>query len=351
MQAAVSPTPWPVNTAPRRTANEHRRTGYPRGMQATSSQLYAQATTFMRLPPVLAPTGRDAVVIGAPYDGGTGYRPGARLAPSAIRHESCLIDHTSGPNVFDGIDVVDGADMDLVPLSRELAIANATIALSALLRDNDAFLMLGGDHSMSLPGIRAVHERHGQLAVLHLDAHSDTVPATYGGPHHNDMPFRQGLEDSLIHGSSMIQIGVREQNQDSLEFSCDHGVTVITALTCAAKRGVWRAAERIREVAGDRPLYVSVNVAVADPAFAPGTAMPAPGGLSCRDVLALLDVVGELNPVGFDVVGVCPPFDPSGITALLAAEICAQLLYQYSRARRGRVPRRPGRNPADRKGK
>lgn len=339
MQSAVSQTPWPVTTAPRRTTDEHRRTENPRGMPTASSPRYAQAATFMRLPPVLAPTSRDAVVIGAPYDGGTGYRPGARLAPRAIRHESCLIGDTNGSDVheeiFEELDVVDGADIDLGPLSRELAMAKAAAELSGLLRDNDVFLMLGGDHSMSLPGIRAAHERHGQLAVLHLDAHSDThgdtFPTAFGGPHLHGVPFRQGLEDGLIHGTSMIQIGIRQQDQGSLGLSRGH---VITALGCAGERGAEQARDRIREVVGERPLYVSVDVSVADPAFAPGSAMPAPGGLSCRDVLALLDVVGELNPVGFDVVGVCPPFDPSGITALLAAEIGAQLLCQYSRSRR-----------------
>jgi proclavaminate amidinohydrolase len=354
MQPAVSQTPWPVTAAPRRTTDEHRRTGNPHGMPAASSPRYAQAATFMRLPPVLAPTGRDAVVIGAPYDGGTGYRPGARLAPRAIRHESCLIGGTGGSNVFDeifdAIDVVDGADIDLGPLPWEPAMAKATTALSGLLRDNDVFLMLGGDHSMSLPGIRAAHERHGQLAVLHLDAHSDTLPAAFGGPYHG-MPFRQGLEDGLIHGTSMIQIGIRQQDQGWPGLSRGHEVTVITALGCAGERGVGQARDRIREVVGERPLYVSVDVAVADPAFAPGSAMPAPGGLPCLDVLTLLDVVGELNPVGFDVVGVCPPFDPSGITALLAAEIGAKLLCQYSRSRRGYSHQRtPTVRPPDRKG-
>jgi agmatinase len=294
----------------------------------------------MRLPPVPAPTHRDAVVIGAPYEGGTTYRPGARLAPRAIRHESCLIYGTGNQNAFGGLDVVDAADIDLGPLSRELAMANATTALAGLLRDNDAFLMLGGDHLISLPGLRAAYERHGQLAVLHLDAHSDTVPRAGGGTHHHG-PFQQALEDGLTHGPSMIQIGLRERTQDFPGGSGVAGSTVITALSCAGERGVREAADRIREVAGGRPLYVSVDVAVADPAFAPGTTMPAPGGLTRREVLALLNVVGELNPVGFDVVGVCPPFDPSGITALLAAEIGALLLHQYSRAR---VHQRPGRS-------
>ena len=305
-----SPSPWPVTADPRGSADEHRRTANPCGPRTTISRRHARLPTFMRLPPVLAPTGRDAVVIGAPYDAGTGHRPGVRLAPGAIRHESCLIYGVGGPNVLDGVDVVDGGDINLGPLSRELAVANATTALSGLLRGNNAFLMLGGDHSLSLSGIRSTYERHGPLAVLRLDAH------------HHGPSFRQSLEAGLIHGPSMIQIGIREQTRspDSPDFWRGHGVTTVTTVTaqnCAGPPGVRRTADRIREVAGNRPLYVSVDVAVADPKFAPGTGAPIPGGLSSHAVLALLGVVGELNPVGFDVVGVCPPFDPSGVTALL----------------------------------
>jgi agmatinase len=309
----------------------------PQRVLATSSPRYAQVATFMRLPLAPEPTGRDVVVIGAPYDGGTSYRPGARLGPRAIRHESCLIHGTGidrGPNVFDVIDVVDGGDIDISPFAMELAMETATSALTDLLRHNRAFLMLGGDHSLSLPGMRAAHAIHGPLAVLHLDAHSDTFPPVYGGLHHHGTPFRWGLEEGLIHGESMIQIGIRGHNPspDSLDYPRGRGVTVVTAQQCAGMTAVSAIADQIREVAGDRPLYVSIDVDVVDPAFAPGTGTPAPGGLASRELLALLDAVGDLNPVAFDIVEVCPPFDPAGITALLAAEVGAELLYQYSRA-------------------
>jgi agmatinase len=311
-------------------------------VRATSSPRYAQVATFMRLPLVPDPVGRDVVVVGAPYDGGTSYRPGARLAPRAIRHESCLIHGTGidrGPNVFEVIDVVDAGDIDLSPFSMDLAIDTATAGLTALLRANDAFLVLGGDHSLSLAGMRAAHAEHGPLAVLHLDAHSDTFPPVYGGTFHHGTPFRWGLEEGLVHGPSLVQVGIRGHNPqpDSLDYPRRHGATVVTAAECAGMDAIEQVARRVREAAGDRPLYVSVDVDVADPAFAPGTGTPAPGGLSSREVLALLAVVGELNPVAFDIVEVCPPFDPSGITSLLAAEIGAELLYQYSRARSRRT--------------
>lgn len=312
---------------------------------ATSSPRYAQIATFMRLPHAPRPTGRDVVVVGAPYDGGTSYRPGARLAPRAIRHESCLIHGTGidrGPNVFDVIDVVDAGDIDLSPFSMELAMDTATAALTDLLRANSSFLMLGGDHSLSLPGMRAAHAVHGPLAVLHLDAHSDTFPPVYGGLHHHGTPFRWGLDEGLIDGPHMIQVGIRGHNPspDSLDYPRSRGVVVVTARECAGAAAVAAVADRIRETIGDLPLYVSVDIDVTDPAFAPGTGTPAPGGLASREVLELLDAVGDLNPVAFDIVEVCPPFDPSGITALLAAEFGAELLYQYSRAHRRSAVRR-----------
>src|SRR4051812_17002405 len=144
-----------------------KRTGSQR-VSTAGSPRYAQPATFMRARYDPDPTGRDVVVIGAPYDGGTSYRPGARFAPRAIRHESGLIHGTGidrGPGVFDLIDVVDGGDIDLSPFDMNLAMRTATDALTALLRHNDAFLLLGGDHSVSLAGLRAVHARHGPVAV------------------------------------------------------------------------------------------------------------------------------------------------------------------------------------------
>jgi agmatinase len=306
-----------------------------------SSPRYAQVATFMRLPLTPEPADHDVVVIGAPYDGGTSYRPGARLAPRAIRHESCLIHGTGidrGPNVFDLIKVCDAGDLDLSPFSMEMAIDTTAAGLSDLLAKKRAFLMLGGDHSLSLPAMRAVAGRHGPLAVLHLDAHSDTFPPVYGGLHHHGTPFRWGIEEGLIDGSHMIQVGIRGHNPqpDSLDWARERGITVVSTAD-VMKQGMAAVMEQVLTVAAGRPLYVSCDIDVCDPAFAPGTGTPAPGGLTAREVLLLLSVIGELDPVGFDIVEVCPPFDHSGITALLAAEIGAEMLYQYARAQT-RVP-------------
>lgn len=295
----------------------------------------------MRLEWVAEPDHRDVVVVGAPYDGGTSYRPGARFAPRAIRHESCLIHGTGidrGLGVFDRLNVVDGGDLDISPFSMELAMESVEADLRTVLATNDAVLLLGGDHSMSLPAMRATAARHGPLAVLHLDAHSDTFPPVYGGLHHHGTPFRWAIEEGLVEPTAMVQVGIRGHNPrpDSLDWPRGRGVTVITT-TDVVERGTSEVRAQVAQVCAGRPLYVSVDVDVCDPAFAPGTGTPAPGGLTSREVLALLGVVGDLQPVGHDVVEVCPPWDPTGITALLAAEIGAELLYQHARAREPRI--------------
>jgi agmatinase/proclavaminate amidinohydrolase len=307
-------------------------------IEAVRSPRYAQLPTFMRLPHVVRPAGRDIVVLGAPYDGGTSYRPGARFGPRAIRAESVLIHGTGvdrGPGTFDLIDVVDGGDIDLSPFSMELAMETATQALRHILADNAGFLLLGGDHSMTLAALRAVNDKYGPVAVLHLDAHSDTYPPVYGGTFHHGTPFRHAIEEGLISPAHLVQVGMRGHTPaaDSLDYARGHGVTIVTTEQFA-ELGPRGAAELVRERTAGLPLYVSVDVDVADPAFAPGTGTPAPGGLTSREVLELLRVIGDLTPVGFDVMEVCPAYDPAGITSLFAAEIGAELLHQYARSRK-----------------
>ncbi|MGW8887943.1 agmatinase [Streptomyces sp. NPDC055749] len=304
------------------------------------SPRYAQIPTFMRLPLDTEPSGYDMVVIGAPYDGGTSYRPGARFGPRAIRAESGLIHGVGidrGPGTFDLIRCADAGDIDLTPFNMHIAMETAEQHLKALLADNAAFLMLGGDHSLTLAALRAVADQHGPVAVVHLDAHSDTNPAFYGGEFHHGTPFRHAIDEKIVDPSAMVQIGIRGHNPkpDSLDYARGHGVRIVTADEFA-DNPVSRTADLVRERVGKRPVYVSVDIDVLDPAFAPGTGTPAPGGLTSREVLALLRCIGDLKPVGFDVMEVSPLYDHAGITSVLATEIGAELLYQYARAHRPR---------------
>ncbi|GLZ35243.1 agmatinase [Lentzea sp. NBRC 105346] len=306
-------------------------------VDTTISPRYAQIPTFMRLPHDTDPSGYDVVVIGAPYDSGASYRPGARFGPRAIRAESGLIHGVGidrGPGTFDLIRCADAGDIDLTPFNMNVAMETAQRRLEVLLRDNAAFLMLGGDHSMTLAALRATAGKHGPLAVLHLDAHSDTNPAFYGGEYHHGTPFRHAIEEKLVDPRRMVQLGIRGHNPrpDSLDYARDNGVHIVTADEFT-QLGIADCTRFVRETVGDAPLYVSVDIDVVDPAFAPGTGTPAPGGLSSRELLALLRATGDLRLTGFDVMEVSPLYDHGGITSILATEIGAELLYQYARSR------------------
>ncbi|WP_030908134.1 agmatinase [Streptosporangium amethystogenes] len=299
-----------------------------------------QLSTFMGLPYEPAPQGADLVIVGAPYDGGTSYRPGARFGPRAIREESALLHGTGldrGPSVFGAIGAVDAGDLDLNRFSMESAMSTATERLTELAERNQALLMLGGDHSMTLAALRAAHKVHGPVAVLHLDAHSDTYPPVDGGRYHHGTPFRWAIWEKLVDPARMIQVGIRGHvpYAGALEFARARGVRIVTAPDID-RIGVGSLMSMIQECVGDGPLYVSCDIDVVDPAFAPGTGTPSPGGLSSRELLAILRGIGDLQPIGCDVVEVAPAYDHGGATALLAAEIGYELIYQYARSRRGR---------------
>jgi proclavaminate amidinohydrolase len=296
--------------------------------------LDGQTPTFMRLPLAPDPRGYDVVVVGAPYDGGTSYRSGARFGPRAIRRESGFVRGAgidSGPGTFDLINCVDGGDIDLAAFDIPVAIETAQKHLSHLLKGNATFLMLGGDSALTEAGLRAVAQQHGPVAVVHLDARSGTTPVSHNDDHGG--PFRQGIDEKLVDPTAMVQIGIRGHSPDSLDYARSHGVRVVTAEEFGSL-GIRGTVEVIRERVGQRPVYVSVGIGVADPAFAPGTASPAPGGLSSREVLALLRCTGDLRPVGFDVMEVSPPYDRAGITSVLATGVGAELFHQYARAHR-----------------
>ncbi|MGW0736410.1 arginase family protein [Streptomyces sp. NPDC002851] len=295
----------------------------------------------MRLPLDRNPRGYDVVVVGAPYEGGTNYRPGARFGPRAVRGESGFVHGVgidSNPGTFDLITCADGGDIDLTALGTAPAIDTAQQHLSHLLKGNAAFLMLGGDRAMTVAGLRAVAQEYGPVAVVHLDAHSGTAPISRDDRHPYGTPFRHGIDEKLVDPTAMVQIGIRGNSPrpDALDYARAQGVRVITADEFGAL-GVRGTTDLIRDRVGHRPVYVSVGIGVADPAFAPGTASPVPGGLSSREVLALLSCCGDLRPVGFDVMEVSPLYDHAGITSVLATGIGAELLYQYACAHRIRM--------------
>lgn len=301
--------------------------------QTATDYLRHGQTPFYRLPvadfskPVTERYGDvDAVLLGVPYDGGTTYQPGTRLGPYHVRRVSALVESfhpVHRMDVFGQVRCVDGGNVPAPPFDaaavRELVHGDVAQVVAA----GAVPFVVGGDHSIALPVLHAVAERHGPLAVVHVDAHLDTCgPEGWGESYHHGTPIRHALEFGLIERGQLYQIGIRDtwgSAQDG-DFGASHGASVFFS-DDVADRGVRAIMAEIRERIGARPLYVTFDIDGVDPAFAPGTGTPVPGGLSSREALMLIRALAGANLVGMDLVEILPALDHADITSHLAAHL------------------------------
>jgi agmatinase len=294
-------------------------------------QPFAGITTFMRCPATRDLAGVDVAVIGLPFDSGTSYRSGTRFGPRKIREVSLLLWGYNNPlavRPLDVLRVVDYGDADVIPPSILDTMANVEAEVSLALAAGATVLALGGDHSLSLPLLRAHARRHGRLGVVHFDSHPDTWKTEFGGRlYSHGTPFRRALEEELIDPAHYIQVGLRGPTSGNRDWqdARDLGVRVIT-MDEAAALGVPAVVAAIHTVAAQGPTYVSLDIDAADPAFAPGTGTPEVGGFTSHQLLQLVRGLRGLRLVGFDLVEVSPPFDHSDITAILAANLAFEFL-------------------------
>ena len=306
----------------------------PKSQQRDSSHSprFAQPATFMRLPHQTDLRGVDVALLGVPFDSGTSYRSGARLGPREIRAQSSLIRPYSyflKVSPFDSLLVVDAGDVDVPPAgSIEQAYAAIEHGVAAVVDAGALPIVAGGDHSISLPCLRAVAGKHGPLSVVQFDAHIDTWGDYFGGKYFHGSPFRRAIEEGVIRGDAYVQVGIRAPMYGEAEdfgFQNSHGVTMID-IGQVKQQGVAATAARIRErVKG--PVYVTFDIDSVDPAFAPGTGTPEVGGLTSYEAQELVRSLAGLDVVGCDVVEVAPQFDgPGHITSLLAANMMFELL-------------------------
>lgn len=288
--------------------------------------------TFFRAPYVEAFEGQgvDIAVCGVPYDGGVSNRPGARHGPREVRNQSSLmrrINQATGAAPFQAARVADVGDA-WVRKPYELVGAHAEIeAFFARIHAAGARpLTCGGDHSISLPILRALAKDR-PVGMIHIDAHCDTGDNYGGSRFHHGAPFKIAVDEGLLDPKRTVQIGIRGSlfNADMWRFSHDSGMRVMYVEELE-DRG-WRAcmAEAI-EVAGDGPVYVSFDIDALDPAFAPGTGTPESGGLTMREAMGMIRMLKGLEIVGADMVEVSPPFDQGGLTALNGATVMFELL-------------------------
>ena len=260
------------------------------------------------------------VVAGIPFDLGTSNRPGARFGPAAIRQASRMLidgDHPAAWHEPARLDLADIGDFRIAhgDIPGTLAkIAEQAEPLSHL-------VALGGDHTVTLGLLRALKKRVGPLALVHFDAHVDTWPESFGLAYGHGSPFYHAIEEGLVDPHRMVQVGIRSpMHRDIFDWTVGQGVTILLAEE-VHESGPAAVAERIREVVGDAPAYLSFDVDALDPAFAPGTGTPEVGGLASWQARAILRRLAGLGFLGMDVVEVSPPYDVAEITALAAATI------------------------------
>jgi agmatinase len=294
------------------------------------SPRFAQPATFMRLPHVEDPQGLDVAIIGVPYDGGTSYRPGARLGPREIRSQSSLIrsySYFQKVAPFDRLNVADVGDVDAPPVSIEKCYEAVEARIAAILAAGARPIVIGGDHSISLPVLRALAKKHGPLALVQIDAHIDTWDEYFGEKYFHGTPFRRAIEEGIIDGRRFIQVGIRGPmyGEEDFEFHRKHGITMID-IDQVKDRGIPWVVGEIRRVATGST-YMTFDIDGIDPAFAPGTGTPEVGGLTSHEAQRLVRGLAGLSLVAGDIVEVSPLYDgPGQITSVLAANLMFEFL-------------------------
>jgi agmatinase len=302
-------------------------------VDATQVPRYAGEGTFARLPrldQVELGGQADVAIVGIPFDSGVSYRPGARFGPSHIRESSRLLrpyNPALQVPVFANQQVADAGDIAVNPFDINEAITAVERGARALLERAPFVLTLGGDHTIALPLLRAVSAVHGPVAVVHFDAHLDTWDTYFGAAYTHGTPFRRAAEENLLDQTGCLHAGIRGPLYSSADLTedADLGFQVVSSPE-VEHIGVTGMIEKIAARVGDRPVYVSVDIDVLDPAHAPGTGTPEAGGLTSRELLATLRSFSQLNLVGADIVEVAPAYDHAQLTGIAAAHVAYELL-------------------------
>src|ERR1035437_7543136 len=299
-------------------------------VDATQVPRYTGPATFARLPEIDDVSDVDVAIVGVPFDSGVTYRPGARFGPSHVRESSRLL-RPYNPAVdvspFEKHQVADAGDIVVNPFDLNEAIADIERGSRDLHERANRVISIGGYHTIALPLLRAMAAKHGPISVVHFDAHLDTSNTYFGERYTHRTPLRRASEEGLIDREGSMHVGVRGPlySTKDLEDDADLGFEIFSTIELD-DIGVKGAIEKIAERVGDRPMYVSVDIDVLDPAHAPGTGTPEAGGLTSRELLAILRSLRQRNFVGADVVEVSPVYDHAEITGIAAAHIIYELL-------------------------
>ncbi len=286
--------------------------------------------TMMRLPSQDSASGLDACFVGIPLDIGTSNRVGARHAPRSIRAESCMIrpyNMGTGAAPFDNIQVADIGDIAINTYNLSKSVDIIEQEFDKILQHICIPLTIGGDHTITLPILRAMARKHGPVGLVHVDAHTDVNDEMFGEKIAHGTTFRRAFEENLIDGNRVVQIGVRGSGYAAEDFDWgrNQGFRVIQAEECWHK-SLTPLMKEVRQQVGNSPVYISFDIDGLDPAYAPGTGTVEVGGLTTIQALEIVRGCQDLNIVGGDLVEVSPPYDTSGNTALLGANLLFEML-------------------------
>ncbi|MEV7041902.1 agmatinase [Amycolatopsis sp. NPDC051061] len=291
---------------------------------------FAGFATFARLPRIDQVDHADIAVVGVPFDSGVSYRPGARFGPAAVREASRLL-RPYHPELdvspFAEQQVVDAGDIVVNPFDIGEAIETLQQEAEALQANGTRLVTVGGDHTIALPLLRAAAKKHGPVALLHFDAHLDTWDTYFGEPYTHGTPFRRASEEGILDTSALSHVGTRGPLYGKRDLEEDRrlGFGIVTSGD-VLRRGVAETVDALRQRIGDRPLYVSVDIDVLDPAHAPGTGTPEAGGMTSRELLEILRGLRDLNLIGADVVELAPAYDHAEITAIAVSHVAYDLV-------------------------
>lgn len=300
-------------------------------INSLKSPRFSGIKTFMRLQNVVTTEDVDFVVVGIPFDSCATFRVGSRFGPSSIREMSVLGCKPYNPvldvGIFDYCSGVDYGDLGSVPGYVEDTFDVITEGMLPIFENGVVPIAMGGDHSVTLPELRACHKVHGPVALIHFDSHYDTIAEYFGKPYSHGTPFYHAAKENLVDTSKSIQVGIREgyYGEEDKYHSTDLGYEVLKAVECH-KMTTEEIIEKIKQRVGDSKAFLTFDIDFVDPAYAPGTGTPVIGGFSSAQTLEIIRGLKDLNIVGYDLVEVAPQYDAGNVTSLTAAGIMYEFI-------------------------
>ncbi|XP_067143342.1 guanidinobutyrase-like isoform X2 [Centruroides vittatus] len=298
-------------------------------------------STFMRLPLQTSTEGLDVCFVGIPLDSGVSYRSGCRFGPRAVRAESALLricNAATGVIPFQNLQIADIGDISVTIYDLKQAVKDIKKAMLKVVSTGCRPLTIGGDHTITYPILQAIKERYGPVGLIHVDAHADINDTMLNCKIAHGTTFRRAVEEELLDCKRVVQIGLRGTTYavDDFEWPRKQKFRVVQIEECWQKSLVPLMRE-VRDQIGKGPVYISLDIDALDPAYAPGTGTPEIAGLTPSQMLEIIRGSYGLNIVGGDLVEVSPPYDPSGNTALTAANLLFELLCALSEANKENI--------------